>query len=521
MRKFLDIIEHTLFESRGLGARTAGEEFISTTNPNDKIFLQDVKFYPSKGGQYNSPTEVAVDVQKITKSLKNNQVDVIGNFKSNDLAFGVATFNTPDGQLQSYIKPFRSINPDPSQNPWSNQTGIPGYRYNSKVAAKSQAGLMPQDILTQSSNLSPKDIVSQIAEKFGIDSPLTIFAAQVAQGTPFPITMAAPSNVEFTAFTNYFCELLHPISLLVGTSRGNADDAAIEFLGPTGFTKASISFGMDKTEGLSDSIITNPEGGRLKVSSKAAAGAQASAKNLLDLSRESKQVGSKDQKEVLQVIDTVIRSGAKNAPLVLGKYYNIISEKDDKAIQDLAGKPLISLKAANKLPLSKNLKSLMNERSTANTEQINLYFHLVAAVAHKVADHINDTTEFSAVASKLLNNGALVQVYTKAKQQGSNWIINSFDAQWPSTATTGVKFSAAKNYYSTGIKGNFTFKILRNGAKDIEDDTDIPTVDTAIPASDVTDYEAPRSNLKAADTVGVKKSTPAADEKKFGRAKQR
>jgi hypothetical protein len=36
---------------------------------------------------------------------------------------------------------------------------------------------------------------------------------------------------------------------------------------------------------------------------------------------------------------------------------------------------------------------------------------------------------------------------------------------------TGVKFSAGKTYYSTGIKGNFTFKILKNGATDLADET--------------------------------------------------
>ena len=37
MRDLINII--TLTESRGLGARRAGEEFVSTTNPEDKIFI--------------------------------------------------------------------------------------------------------------------------------------------------------------------------------------------------------------------------------------------------------------------------------------------------------------------------------------------------------------------------------------------------------------------------------------------------------------------------------------------------
>ena len=40
MRDLIDIVSGKLFESRGLGARKAGEEFVSLTNPDDKIFFQ-------------------------------------------------------------------------------------------------------------------------------------------------------------------------------------------------------------------------------------------------------------------------------------------------------------------------------------------------------------------------------------------------------------------------------------------------------------------------------------------------
>jgi hypothetical protein len=58
-----------------------------------------------------------------------------------------------------------------------------------------------------------------------------------------------------------------------------------------------------------------------------------------------------------------------------------------------------------------------------------------------------------------LNNGALVQVYTKAKQDKDSWVLQSFDTVYPGESIKGVYLSASKNYFSTGIKGNFTFKI--------------------------------------------------------------
>jgi hypothetical protein len=471
MRHWINLFSSILTESRGLGARKPGEEFIGTQNPNDKIYVDSVEFYPNDKLQYASAEETAAELKRVTAKLRNATVNLVGKFKSNDLAFGVATFLTPDKQKLVFIKPFQRVSPDPTQNSWSNQTGIPGYRYNSKVAAKSQAGMMPQDILTKPSDLTPKDIVSQIAAKFGNDSSLTKVAQAVANGQSFPITINAPDGVSFSAFTNYFCELLHPISLVVGTAEGNANEAAVTFMGPAGFNKTLISFGVDKTEGLSDSIITNKQGAKIKVSSKAAAGAEASAKNLLDLSREFKGTPTKSQREVLDIIETVTKMGQRNAPLVLGKKFNIISERDEADILDMYQKPLVSMEDVQRMKLSKNLKNLLQKRVTANPDSVNLYFHAIAAVAHGVAKHINDNTDFSKVASELLNEGALIQVYTKARDKGDVWVVEKFIAQWPSKTVTGVKFSAEKTYYSTGINGNFTFKILRGSAQDTPDET--------------------------------------------------
>ena len=123
-----------------------------------------------------------------------------------------------------------------------------------------------------------------------------------------------------------------------------------------------------------------------------------------------------------------------------------------------------------KLLGSKKLQALIAGRNTDRPDAVNLYFHSIAAVAHKVAEYVNTNTNFGQAASEILNNGALIQVYTKASEKGDQWTLDDFNTKWPSDTVTGVSFSASKTYYSTGIKGNFTFKILRNGAKDIDDE---------------------------------------------------
>jgi hypothetical protein len=67
-------------------------------------------------------------------------------------------------------------------------------------------------------------------------------------------------------------------------------------------------------------------------------------------------------------------------------------------------------------------------------------------------------------------------MYTNCSETKDTISIDSFNAVYPSETVTGVLLDASKAYMSTQGKGNFTFKILKNGAKDVEvaGDTEAP-----------------------------------------------
>ena len=474
MRNLIDLITYNslITESRGLGARQSGEEFVSTTDPEDKVYVKSVDFYPDGATAYETEEERNMELERIVHLIPNAYVDLIGKFNKKQLAFGIAIFERPgDPTNLAFVKPFEAIHPDPSQNKWDNQKGIPGFKYNSKSAKKAQAGMTPQDILTtQQSNLNPDSIVAQIAAKFGDDSPLTGFARSIADGVKLPISFDAPEGMHFTAFRDYFCELLHPIALQTGNFNGNAGKAAMKFLGSDDFSNTTINFGKDKTEGLSDSILISPEGKKIKVSSKGSKGAAASTKNLLNSIEElGDSALTKKHEKIIEIIKKIAASGQAKAPLVLGIQYNIITEEDANTIVGFKKMAQTTLPIALGMKLSSGIKKLIADRRTKKPDNLNLYFHCIAAVAHKVADYINENTNFSEAASEILNNGALVQIYTKATQVGDKWTVKSFDSIWPGTAVTGVEFSAGKTYSSTEMKGNFTFTVLFNNATAVED----------------------------------------------------
>ena len=512
MRNLIDLITYNslITESRGLGARQSGEEFVSTTDPEDKVYVKSVDFYPEDAAAYETEEERNIELSRIVHLIPNAYVDLIGKFNKKQLAFGIAIFERPgDPTNLAFVKPFEAIHPDPSQNKWDNQKGIPGFNYNSKSAKKAKAGMTPQDILTtQQSNLNPDSIVVQIAAKFGEDSPLTGFARSLADGVRLPISFDAPEGMHFTAFRDYFCELLHPIALQTGNFNGNAGKAAMKFLGSDNFSNTTINFGKDKTEGLSDSILISPEGKKIKVSSKGSKGADASTINLLNAINElGDSALTKKHIKIIDLIKKVSAAGQANAPLLLGIEYGIIKEEDANTIVGFKKMAQTTLPIALGMNLNPTIKKLITNKVTKKPNNLNLYFHCIAAVAHEVADYINNNTKFSDAASEILNNGALIQVYTKASQSGDKWTVKSFDSIWPGTAVTGVKFTAGKNYYSTDIKGNFTFSILFNNATYVEPDQE-PNGPSVISPSDAEAAAPRKTRTEITPTKEPKKPPP-------------
>jgi hypothetical protein len=475
MRDILDLLQQ-LTESTGLAGRKPGDLF---RNPEGtEITFNDIKFFPEGGGKL-PPDQLATAIAQVTQDLGNIQWQ---NAKSSRTGgFAISSFTTPDGEM--YVGQYlEQVKPNKTDNYVPNQFG--DYKFGGKAAAKTQAKLTPQDLLTDKLDLTIPMIMNQLASSLGTDNPLYSVAHSVAMGEGLPIEFPIPPGVSFSGFRDYFCEILQPMALKKGTYTGNAGEAAEKFLDGT-FANALISFDTSKNAGLSDSIMVNPDGKTVKVSSKGGKGATASAKNLIDSVNDLQQTdnGRKLIKKYSQVIDLLRdmqAAGQAGAPLLLGVKYGIIDDADANTIKALKNTPPVNLNAIDRLKISNNLKKLAKERTTRNPEQVNLYYHLMAAVAHKAAEQVNEKTNFSKAAADILNNGALVQVYTTATEGKKSWVLKAFETFYPGDATQGVYLSASKNYSSTDIKGNFTFKIDRgSGVPKDEANADAETAQPA------------------------------------------
>jgi hypothetical protein len=523
MRDILNIIENTLKEGVGLSNRKPGDLF---KNPQgDVIAFQNLDFYPESGA-YSSAEEVNQATAEVAAQLgiAPEQIQWTGTFPSKGGGFGVATFVDQASGNSYYLgRWFKNISPNRAQNNFAHEYIPGGFKFASKSGAKENAGYTPTDVLTQFQNNTPDTIMQQVVAKFGEGSDIVVATQTFMSATKFPVTFPKGS-INFTAFRDYFCEMLQPCALVMGKPvKGNASEAADVFFGPgSGYGDATISFNNSKNTGLYDSLLVSTDGKQIKLSSKGKSGANASVINLLK-SIQDLQVAPKGKKllekhkEVVDILQTIKNGGHVGGALDLGVEYGIIDETEAGAIRDLKE---LGPKDQINWGKNKNLEKLYMSRTPKDWSKIIPLEHMLSVIAYRVADHVNKNTNFGLAASEILNHSALVQMYTEATESKDTISITGFRAIYPSETVTGVLLDASKAYMSTQDKGNFTFKILKNGAKEseldpVDNQADEPQVPAKTTTQDLDTVSQQRSSVKAS---GAQKS---GDTAALGRKRRR
>lgn len=473
MRDLINIIE-----SVGLANRKPGSIF--TNGQGDQLIFTSLDFYPDPGEYPDAQAlETAIDQQAENIGIVTDDI-VWTNDARGARAFALAHFVDQDNQDYYFGRYFKTINPTRTANRFPNS--LPGgYNLVTGAAVKERSGYKPSEILTQLDDLSPNDILQQTIAKFGADSDEAQAMTAFMQNDDFPMTLPKGA-MNFAAFTNYFCELLQPMALVMGkATKGNASEAEQRFLSQGGYQDCVISFGSGATQGLVDSMLSNSAGQAVGLSSKAKAGAKASAANLASKIAEMKNdpQGQKileRYKDEVAYLETIAKKGYINGPLTLAVKFGIIDAAQADTVRSL--KNLGPQNIIGTATLDKDLEAIYQSRRSADPQRVVPFYHMLAAIAHQVADHINNKTDFGRAASDILNFGAFVQAYTNARQQGNNIVLEAFTVRYPSQAVTSVLLRAEKTYYSTGNKGNFTFEILLNGAKASDVPVDLARTDT-------------------------------------------
>jgi hypothetical protein len=465
MRDILNLIENLLNETSGLSGREPGERYVKTgsDDPNDFITFKALTFFPEVGG-YDSLEQTQKAFAAVQKKVK-TPITILAQPQSTMRAFGLAEFETPKGPWY-LVKFAKDIKPVRTANKFLQTTDIPGsWTYDTGRAKKETVGYKPSQVLTDQKSQTPASIVAQITKKFGKKSYEAKAAAIFSQATAFPIVIPA-GNMQFEAFRDYFTEMLQPIALINNMPvKGNAYEAAKIFL-KGNYTNCVTSFNPNPGGTLYDSLLINPKGKQIKLSSKGAKGAVASSVNLLKAVQELEAAGmpqfAQEYADVIRILKIIDQQGHAEAALTLATDYKLINPKEAEVVLSMKPMPLQGFDI-NKVPgMTKNLKKFYEGRKAQDPNKIIPMNHLVASIAYTVANLINTKTNFSDAAADILNHSAFVQMYTEAKndKKTGTFVITGFTSVWPSKLFTEVAITATKSYSSSkSSKGSLNFDI--------------------------------------------------------------
>lgn len=462
----LDKVQLPLIEGVGLSNRKPGEKFKNSVD--DIVTFKGLEFFPQSGAYPAAELEQAIEAAAGQMGTTTDRIHWTNTQPGNGAGFGIASFTGEDGNTYYLGRYFKTVSPNRVQNNFPHDALPGGFKFQSKAGKKETSGLKPSEILTQFQSNTPESIRDQVVAKFGEGSDeATAIDIFMSSDIPCKIPLG---NMNPEGFRDYFCEMLQPIALVMGKNvSGNAAEAAGIFFDGGGYEDCVISFNNNTIGGLYDSLLVNPDGKQIKLSSKGKDGASASVTNLqksvaeLAKAPAGKKLLTKYAEEI-DILNTIEKNGHFGAPLKLAVQYDMITAEEAAQVLKLRDKGPNDKIIGSGL-LSERLEKMYQGRKAKDAGRVIPIEHMIAAIAYPVATYVNKNTNFGQAAADILNNSALVQMYTDTSVSGDTITITKLTAVYPSQTVTGVELDASKVYFSTGGKGNYTFTILKNGAK--------------------------------------------------------
>ena len=458
-KKELGLKESVITESRGVTARMPGEEYISVTNPNDILVMQEVIIVsPPEADSYESLDELEAALEQVIPGAAKRVND--NNPNQGTKAALVAIMADNVGAPQYWVRYVRAIPAAGVTGMWKT---LRGYKFR-KGAETESVPIKPADLVNDESFKTTEQLSTEIltniasitanSEHEDLQAIMEQAVSYARTGSVAPIAGGAKY---FNVLQKYGGEYLGPLAIIDGGNvKGNTPEmlAAYEL---TTLKGSQIMFPESTAYPLVDSVIKAPNGQDIGVSSKAhtAGGAASSLKGVYDqLTDEMKQqypLGS-------QILELIATESAVNGPIKVGILLGLLSTRDAKSLQELdrSSKNIDDLTSAR---LRKMTHAQGIDKSTVHRAEYRVFYHVLAAIVNTIIPVVNSTQEFKDVMIAALNNNKYVMVLTQGKVIGDDVTLDYY-TKFPAVFE-GSPQIVNKTYFATGQKGRLGFKLKK------------------------------------------------------------
>jgi hypothetical protein len=155
--------EEIIFESRGVTARAPGEEYVSITDPEDILTMQNIDVLPDNDADgFDTPEDLEA-------ALKNAIPDEKARVNDNNPGSGmkaaiIATLIDKNKNPQYWVRYIKGIPPTGVHGLWKT---LKGYQF-AQGAAKETVPIKPSDLITDDSYRTPEAVASTIMVSLSI-----------------------------------------------------------------------------------------------------------------------------------------------------------------------------------------------------------------------------------------------------------------------------------------------------------------------------------------------------------------
>lgn len=447
---------------------------------NKEISLQSADMLPPSG-TFETELELDNSLQDYLnqKGVKLQNVQFTGNPKTAKAVLVSIWKDLETNQLISFVKlvkkPGEGAAPVKQTNAEFKKTF--GYGAQGKTAQRATLKLKPKDVTTADSWINyrqiPNMVQTKVSSRTDLDEVLKLglieLVKNVAAGNSAPVEGMAQyeSSLEID-----FGETAAPIALITGNFVGGDYASAEEnLLKPLGLTWKSLSQVLYPSAGdekLYDSYIKLDKNNSLRVSSKdKKGGAAASITGLVDAVNKTPEkyqdiFENKKFVPIFEILKTISnpenrywkrKNKGVNGPLILGvDRFKFITEEEARMIVDLMGKSIRipPNQAVEKGLITSNLYTLSEVKGAKfNDPAYNLGFHMMACVAKKIANTVNQDKNVGDLFRSILERSNMIQVKTTVKSSDEAATFSNFEVIYPPIFTGTFQMVADNNYMAT------------------------------------------------------------------------